>query len=649
MEVVENNQESFYTYEDTQKYVAYKRFESTYKKIGINIIDSEDKLTWLINKLIEVGTYAIDTETTGLDYHSCELVGIGFCWGLSSKQSAYIPVGHKEGEQLNVDRVLQVLKPILEGIQTKKILHNAKYDLNVLRAYGIKMNGLLFDTIVAHYLLRTDHYSQTYKRYSNHKLDIIIADYYPIFPYTYDSLVGKDETLADKCIEDVAYYCAIDCWCTYALYEVLAEQIIENKLTYLFYYIEMGIVPILADMEYRGLNISEQWYSEKKEQIKPKLKQIANRANQYKEGINLNSPIQLSKYLFEELQLPTKNILKTKVSYSINKDTIKQLEGTHPFVDLLAEYKGIIHLYTTFVEGIYKKKNAVTNRLHPNFNNVCTDTGRLSCLNPNTQNFPSEYREGIVPREDYKFISFDYSQCELRILAYLTQEPVLIKAFKNDEDVHIAVARILLNKKEITAEERRACKTLNFGIIYGMQAYKLTTSLNCSIEQAEKLISEYWLKLPRVKEWFEKIYRKAIGNGYTETIMGRRRYYDFKQPLIKAYRGKDYTIVPNLKSIIGDYKLWEEDAEVLRSAGNAPIQGSNADITKLAMIRCNDSLKDYDCKIIFTIHDEIIFECVEVQVDKVVPIIKKEMESIYNLGVPLKVDYRIGNNWKECK
>lgn len=642
-------QDSFYTYEDTCKYEAYLKFEGTYSSKGIHIIDTQEKLQWLVTKLVEVQTYAIDTETTGLDYHTCKLVGIGFCWGLGLKESAYIPVGHTEGKQLSLAYVLCSIGLILESSVTNKILHNSKFDINVLRSNSIDIRGITFDTIIAHYLLCTNHYSKTYDRCSNHKLDIVIADYYSIYPYTYESIVEKGTTLAEYPIEQVAYYCAIDCWCTYGLYLKLKDRIVSEGLAYLFYYIEMPLVPILADMEYRGLSIDDNWYIQKETDIKPVLDSIQLKAQTIKPGINLNSPIQLSKYLFDELHLSTKGILKNKTGYSINKDTIHLLQGKHPIIDVLTEYKEIVHLYNTFVKGMYNRKNIHTNNLHPNFNQVCTDTGRLSSSNPNAQNFPPEYREGIVPRNGYKFIAFDYSQCELRILAYLSQDSTLLNAFNNNEDVHIAVASILLNKLDISPDERRIGKTLNFGIIYGMQEHKLAGMLKCTNTEAKKLIDDYWLKLPKVRIWFESIYRKAIGNGYTETIMGRRRYYNFDMPLLQSYRGKDYTLLPNLKTLLGKYKLWDSDAETLRGAGNAPIQGSNADITKLAMVRCKVLEAIYDIRMVLTIHDEIIFEVLDKDVRNCINPISLIMAGVYDLGIPLNVSYKIGDNWKQCK
>lgn len=216
----------------------------------------------------------------------------------------------------------------------------------------------------------------------------------------------------------------------------------------------------------------------------------------------------------------------------------------------------------------------------------------------------------------------------------------------------MAVARILLGKYDVTPDERRGAKTLNFGIVYGMQEFKLATMLSCSIKEAKKLIKDYWDKLPMVKIWFEKIYRQAIGNGYTETIMGRRRYYDFDMPLLRKCRGTDYKLLPELKSILGKYKLWEHDSESLRSAGNAPIQGSNADITKLAMVQCQQFLNsnsNLDCSMVLNIHDELIFECKASIVDTVIPLIKSIMENVYDLGIPLIVDYHVGDSWKECK
>lgn len=644
-----NIQDSFYTYGDTCKYQSYKRFENTYSSIGIHIIDTVDKLSWLINKLNHVEAFAIDTETTGLDYHTCKLVGIGFCWGLGLKESAYIPVGHTEGNQLNIDFVLLSIKHILEDIYTHKILHNAKYDVNVLRTNGIRLQGIHFDTIVAHYLLDTNHYSAAYCKYSNHKLDIVIVDYYPIYPQTYETVLEDRDSLAEVDIRSVAYYCSIDCWCTYGLYLQLKDEITAVNLNYLFYHIEMPLIPILADIEYRGLSINRDWYIQRELDTVPILNNIKQKAYAFKEGLNLNSPIQLSKYLFDELKLPTKGVLKNKQGYSINKDTVQLLQGKHPIIDVLTEYKSIVHLYNTFVVGILDKVNPSTGKLHPNFNQVQTDTGRLSCSNPNAQNFPSEYRAGIVPRTGYKFVSFDYSQCELRILAYLSQEDVLLNAFNNNEDVHTTVASILLNKLDISPSERGIAKTLNFGIIYGMQEHKLATSLKCSTSQAKKLIDDYWGKLPKVRIWFESIYRQAIGNGYTQTIMGRRRYYNFDMPLLKSYRGTDYKLLPNLKSLLGGYKLWDTDAETLRSAGNAPIQGSNADITKLAMVRCKELEYFHNMKMVLSIHDEIIFEVSEQHVQQCLEPIKAVMENVYYLGIPLKVDYRIGDNWKQCK
>lgn len=354
-------QDSFYSLEDTKKYQNYKKFEKTYKLHGVKVVRTHDELVALVKLLYTVGTFAVDTETTGLDVLTCKIVGIGFCWGLGLGESAYIPLGHTANadidNQLAYDVCMSALRPLLEGIETKKVLHNAKFDINVLRNADIKLGGLCFDTIVAHYLLNPNHYSEFYDKQSNHKLDIVIFDYYPIFPYTFDSLVKKGTTIADLPINDVAYYCAIDCWCTWALYLKLEQRIANSTLLLknLYYNVELPLINILADMEQRGLSINDDWYVKMKLEIKPVLTNIKEQASSYKEGINLSSPKQLNQYLFNELQLPSTGLKKTKLGYSIDAESVKLLTGLHPFIDLLSRYKEIVHLYNTFIEGMYKK------------------------------------------------------------------------------------------------------------------------------------------------------------------------------------------------------------------------------------------------------------------------------------------------------
>ena len=368
------------------------------------------------------------------------------------------------------------------------------------------------------------------------------------------------------------------------------------------------------------------------------------------EEFNLASPKQLSVLLFETLGLNPKKSRKTKLGYSTDAATLTKLQGDHPIIDDILEYRTLAKLKSTYVDALPALVRADTERVHTDFNQSVTSTGRLSSSNPNLQNIPirsafsRQIRTAFVPQPGWLLVSADYSQIELRILAHLSQEPVLLEAYNNNDDVHSLTARLLLDKDSVTSEERRIGKLINFGIIYGMGAQRFARDVGVSTKEAKTFIDRFNQRYPNVFEYLQRTEREAIANGYVETIMGRRRYFNFEFDAIKRLRGKDPADIDLSKLKLGRY-----DAGLLRAAANAPIQGSSADIIKLAMVKLHAKLADYEARLLLQVHDELIFEVPPAEWEELETLVRAEMEGAIALDVPLKVDIQAGQNWMEAK
>ncbi|MBG1271479.1 DNA polymerase I [Nostoc sp. WHI] len=614
------------------------------------IIDTEAKLTELVELLQKFTNaetpVAWDTETTDLEPRDAELVGIGCCWGIKPDEVAYIPVGHKTGENLNKDLVLEALRPILESADYPKALQNAKFDRLVLRCQGINLAGVVFDPMLASYILRAD---------SSHNLMDLANKYLGLTAKSYLDLVPTGKTIADIDIPSVADYCGMDAYSTFGLVSKLREELEQfPALSKLFVEIEQPLEAVLAEMEYTGVRIDIPYLKELSEELEKNLAGIEQKAYAAVPGetFNLNSPKQLSEILFNKLNLDSKKSRKTPTGfYSTDAATLENLQGDHPFVDALLEYRTLHKLYSTYVKAIPKLVRPDTQRVHTDFNQTVTDTGRLSSSNPNLQNIPigtafsRQIRKAFLPEPGWLMVAADYSQIELRILAHLSQEPILVQAYQQNEDVHTVTARLVFEKEDVTSDERRLAKTINFGVIYGMGSLRFSRSTGIDKTIANEFIKRFNERYPKVFAYLERVKKEAISQGYVETILGRRRYFDFTNNSLRKLKGSN----PEDIDLSKLKNLGPFDAGLLRSAANAPIQGSNADIIKIAMVRLHEVLKNYQARLLLQVHDELVFEIPHQEWEELQPQIKSVMENAVQLSVPLLVDARVGENWMETK
>ena len=614
------------------------------------IIDSEVKLQELV-KLLQGFTdpktpVAWDTETSALKPRDAELVGIGCCWGTEIDEVAYIPVGHKSGKNLSKDLVLKALRPILESPKYSKSFQNAKFDRLIFRAQGIELDGVVFDPMLASYVLNPD---------SSHSLGELSQKYLGLVIQDYSELVPKGQTIGDINASKVAAYCCFQVHATFQLVQKLWEELEKiPALQKLLLEVEQTLEPVLADMEYQGIRIDSAYLKTLSQQLEIDLDKFEQQAYEIAgEKFNLGSPKQLSVILFEKLGLSTRFSRKIKTGYSTDAATLERLQevDTSGIIDSILEYRTLSKLRSTYVDKLPELVRADTLRLHTNFNQTVTSTGRLSSSNPNLQNIPirtafsRQIRKAFLPEESWLMVAADYSQIELRILAHLSQEPILVEAYQNNRDIHTLTAQLMFEKEEITSEERRAGKIINFGVIYGMGSVKFSRSIGVDKKLANEFIQRFYSRYPKVFEFLEGVKKQAISQGYVETILGRRRYVQFTGNSLQKLKGSNPEDIDlsKLKNL-GPY-----DSGLLRAAANAPIQGSSADIIKIAMVRLHKVLQDYQARLLLQVHDELVFEIPPQEWEELKPIIKSEMETAIELSVPLLVDINAGDNWMETK
>ncbi len=584
------------------------------------ILDDEKSLLEQIGKWKRAKELCIDTETTELDPMKAEPVGIGI--GENEEALFYIPCNGNLGKE----KVLSLLKPLLESPDIGFIGHNIKYDLHILKNQGIEIGSLAFDTLLASYLLHADS--------NRHNLDQLSLELLNKTKVPITDLIGsgkKEISMKEVPIEKVAAYCTEDVECTLKLKKIFEPKLKERGLLDLFYDIEMPLIFTLLNMEHHGIYLNEEKLGlmgiELKKTLATLEKEIYDLAE---EEFNINSPKQLSHILYTKLAIP---LGKKKISTSA--DILDSIRDLHPIVDKILEYRGLEKLRSTYVDALPMQINQVTGRIHCSFNQSVTATGRLSSTNPNLQNIPvrtengRRIREAFEPRKGCRFISADYSQIELRILAHLSEDPTLIHAFQENIDVHIDTAAKIfhVSPEEVTKEMRNQAKAVNFGIIYGQGAFGLSQGLGIDVKEAARFIEEYFLHYPSVKKFIDKCQQNAIDQGFTSTIMNRQR------------------LLPDIHS---QNHMIKQAA--LRVSVNAPIQGSQSDLMKLAMIRIDQKLlgEKLSSFMILQIHDEVILECPEEEIAICEKILKGSMENVAKLRVPLRVDISVGNNWGEC-
>lgn len=633
----------FFSAEDTEKSQLSRQ-----SHIRSQIIDTEAKLQALIANLKQYQDpnhpVAWDTETTDLEPRNAKLVGIGCCWGTHIDSMAYIPVGHVSGDNLGLELVLNNLRSILESAAYPKVLQNAKFDRLVFKNQGINLAGVVFDTMLASYVLNPDR---------SHNLIDLSSRYLGIVPQSYSELVAKGQSIADLSIAAIAEYCGMDVWSTYRLHDLLkAELAAAPKLLALLLEIEQPLEPVLAAMEDRGIRIDAEYLQTLSDVLAADLAKLEEQTYALAgEKFNLGSPKQLAQILFGKLNLDTKNIRKTKSGYSTDVTTLERLQGKHEVVDLILQHRTFSKLKSTYVDALPALIHPKTGRVHTDFNQAVTSTGRLSSSNPNLQNIPirtefsRQIRRAFIPAEGCLLAAADYSQIELRILAHLSQEPVLIAAYKQNQDIHTVTAQLLFETDTITSEQRRLGKIINFGVIYGMGAAKFGREVGIKASVGKEFIDKFYQRYPGIFDYLERVKREAIALGYVETVCGRRRYFKFESSKLRDLKGSD----PHQVNLNELGNLGKIDAANLRAAANAPIQGSSADIIKLAMIHVEKLLENYRAKMLLQVHDELILEMPIDEWEELKPQIQTTMQNAIELSVPMVVAIGSGANWMEAK
>jgi DNA polymerase-1 len=635
----------FFSAEDTAQEI-----KQNASPIQPRIINTEAKLTELVELLRKFtnpeNPVSWDTETTALEPRDADLVGIGCCWGTEPNELAYIPIGHKNGDNLNRDLVLAALRPILESADYPKALQNAKFDRLILRCQGINLAGVVFDTMLASYLINPD---------SSHNLTDLSLRYLGLSGKSYGDLVPKGKTIADISISAVADYCGMDVYSTFGLVPKLREKLAETPTLYkLLNEVEQPLEAVLAELEYTGVRINSAYLKELSQQLEIELARLEITATEIAgEKFNLGSPKQLSHILFEKLGLSTKYSRKIQTGYSTDAATLEKLQEVDNtgFVEAIIENRTLSKLKSTYVDALPALVHPKSQRLHTDFNQTATSTGRLSSSHPNLQNIPirtafsRQIRKAFLPESGWLMVAADYSQIELRILAHLSQEPVLIQAYQQNEDIHTVTAKLVFEKEDISSDERRFAKTINFGVIYGMGAQKFARETGINPIDAKLFIERFNERYANVFAYLEKVKKEAIAYGYVETILGRRRYFEFTSNSLRQLKGSKLEDI-NLQKL---KNLGQYDAGLLRSAANAPIQGSSADIIKIAMVQLHEVLRNYQARLLLQVHDELVFEVPPQEWSQLQPQIKSLMENAVSLSVPLVVDIHAGDNWMETK
>jgi len=593
---------------------------------------------------------ALDTETTDLNPFRAQLVGIGLAWGEATDALAYVPVGHTprldQPEGLPLEPVLAALAPWLASADHPKTLQNAKYDRLILLRHGLELNGVVMDTLLADYLRDAN---------ARHSLDDLAERCFGFRPTGFASLVGKGQTFADVPLEAASQYCAMDVHLTRRLTPRLRHELdtLGPKLRPLLEQLELPLEPVLARMEATGIRIDTDCLSALGAEMACDLERLEREA-QAAAGVafNLASPKQLGELLFETLGLDRRKSRRTKTGWSTDAAVLEKLEDDHPVVNLVLEHRTISKLRSTYVEALPALVEPETGRVHTDFNQAVTATGRLSSSNPNLQNIPvrtafsRRIRQAFLPQEGWRLLSADYSQIELRILAHLSGEEPLIEAYRQGDDVHALTARLLLDKDTVTADERRLGKTINFGVIYGMGAQRFARATGVSQADAKTFLSRFRDRYPMVFAFLEWQERLALSQGWVETIMGRRRPFAFNPQGLGRLLGR-----PPEEIDLEVARRGGMEAQQLRAAANAPIQGSSADIIKKAMIDLDRELQGQGlpARLLLQVHDELVLECdpdVEATVSRLVV---QTMEQAVTLRVPLQVEIAAGPNWMEAK
>lgn len=590
------------------------------------LIDTEEKRNEIIKKLLTSEILALDTETTGTDPMDAELVGMSF--SITENQAFYVPVPAEREEAI---KIVREFEPVFKNEKSLKVGQNIKYDMLVLQNYGIEVRGKLFDTMVAHYVLQPE---------LRHNMDYLAEIYLHYQTIHIEELIGPkgkgQKNMRNLSPQEVYLYACEDADVTLKLKNILEQELKKNDAEKLFYEIEMPLVPVLVNIESNGVRLDTEALKQSSEHFTTRLQSIEKEIYTLAEGeFNIASPKQVGEILFDKLKIVEK-AKKTKTGqYVTSEEVLESLRNKHDIIGKILEYRGLKKLLSTYIDALPQLINPKTGRIHTSFNQTVTATGRLSSSNPNLQNIPirdedgKEIRKAFIPDDGCSFFSADYSQIELRIMAHLSEDKNMIDAFLSGYDIHAATAAKIykVDIKEVTADMRRKAKTANFGIIYGISVFGLAERMNVDRKEAKELIDGYFETYPQVKSYMDKSIQVAREHGYVETIFHRKRF------------------LPDINSRNAVVRGYAE-----RNAINAPIQGSAADIIKVAMARIYERFKaeGLKAKMILQVHDELNFSVPAKEKEIVEQVVIEEMEKAYRMHVPLKADCGWGTNWLEA-
>lgn len=604
----------------------YKNLENTdhhYQAVQGNMA-----VNLLLRDLLKQPSVSFDTETTGVCTLTAELVGLSFSW--ESGKGFYVPVPADRNE---AQELVNKFIPFFEDENIEKIGQNLKYDLQVLSNYGVTVKGKIFDTMIAHYLINPD---------MRHGMDILAETYLKYSPMPIEALIGKkgkgQKSMRDVELELIKEYAVEDADVTLQLKEIFAPMLDNAGTRELFDKIEIPLMPVLADMEHEGINLDVPYLKELSVELANDAKALERRIYETAgESFNLASPKQLGEVLFDKMKIGGAKQKKTKTGqYATGEEVLSYLALENPIVQDILDWRQMVKLQNTYVDALPTQVEATTGRVHTDYMQTVAATGRLSSNNPNLQNIPirtergRQIRKAFIARdENYTLVSADYSQIELRIIAALSGDPEMVKSFQNNEDIHASTASKVFNVAlgEVTREQRSHAKTVNFGIIYGVSAFGLSNQTSLTRSESKDLIDAYYATYPTLRNFINDQIEKARELGYVQTISGRRRY---------------------LKDINSQNAVVRGAAE--RNAVNAPIQGSAADIIKIAMINIHKRLENegWKSKMLLQVHDELVFDVHNSELEKIKPMIKHEMENAFKLDVPLEVEVGEGKNWLEA-
>jgi DNA polymerase-1 len=614
----------------------YATLENTNHNYTIIQGDLGTKL--FLQNLLNQTSVCFDTETTGIDALNAELVGMSFSW--QKGEAFYVPFPENQEEaQLLVDK----FKPFFESETIEKVGQNIKYDLKILSNYGVQIKGKLFDTMIAHYLINPD---------MRHNMDVLSETYLKYSPKSIEDLIGKkgkntssvraklsgQKSMRDVALEEIKEYAAEDADVTFQLKQNFSPILDKAETKKLFDEIEIPLIPVLAAMELEGINLDVPFLKEMSVEMAKESSELEQKIYETAgEKFNLASPKQLGEVLFDKMKIGGAKQKKTKTGqYATGEEVLSYLANEHQIVKDILDWRQMVKLQSTYIDALPNQVDKKTGRVHTDYMQTVAATGRLSSNNPNLQNIPIRTERGRLIRkafiardENYTLVSADYSQIELRIIAALSGEENMIKAFQNNEDIHRSTAAKVFNVplEEVTKEQRSNAKTVNFGIIYGVSAFGLSNQTSLSRKESAELIDAYYATYPKLKSYMSNQVDFARENGYVQTVLGRRRY---------------------LKDINSANMMVKSGAE--RNAVNAPIQGSAADIIKIAMINIHKKLtsENWKSKMLLQVHDELVFDVHNSELEKIKPMIKHEMENAFKMDVPLDVEIGVGKNWLEA-